>query len=83
VFSRYAFAVPAKDKRALTVSAAFEKILKKRVPNMLHTDRGLEFLNGQAQDVYRKHNVHHYCSLNDDMQEALVERFNQTLKSRL
>ena len=83
VFSRYAFAVPIKDKRGLTVSAALEKIFAERVPNMLQTDRELEFLNAQVQDVFRKHNVHHYFSLNDDIKAALVERFNRTLKSRL
>jgi transposase InsO family protein len=51
VFSRYAFAVPVKDKRGLTVSAAFGKIFADRTPNMLQTDRGLEFLNAQVQEV--------------------------------
>ena len=83
VFSRYAFAVPIKDKRGLTVSAGFEKIFAERVPNMLQTDRGLEFLNAHVQGVFRKHNIHHYFSLNDDIKAALVERFNRTLKSRL
>jgi transposase InsO family protein len=58
VFSRYAFAVPVKDKRGLTVSAAFENIFADRTPNMLQTDRGLEFLNAQPQEVFRKNNVH-------------------------
>jgi hypothetical protein len=54
-----------------------------RTPNMLQTDRGLEFLNAQAQEVFHKNNVHHYYSLNDDIKASLVERFNRTLKSRL
>jgi hypothetical protein len=83
VFSRYAFALPVEDKRGLTVSAAFGKIFADRTPNMLQMDRGLEFLNAQVQEVFRKNNVHHYYSLNDDMKAALVERFNRTLKSRL
>jgi hypothetical protein len=83
VFSRYAFVVPVKDKRGLAVSAAFGKIFADRIPNMLQTDRGLEFLNAQVQEVFRKNNVHHYYSLNDDIKAALVERFNRTLKSRL
>jgi transposase InsO family protein len=83
VFSRYAFAIPIKDKRGSTVAAAFEKIFSERVPNMVQTDRGLEFLNAQVQDVFRKHGIRHYFSLNDDIKAALVERFNRTLKSRL
>jgi hypothetical protein len=50
---------------------------------MLQTDRGLEFLNAQVQEVFRKNNVHHYYSLNDDIKAAMIERFNRTLKSRL
>jgi hypothetical protein len=67
----------------LHVSAAFGKIFADRTPNMLQTDRGLEFLNAQVQEVFRKNNVHHYYSLNDDIKAALVERLNRTLKSRL
>ena len=83
VFSRYAFAVPVKDKRGSTVAAAIEKIFAQRVPNMLQTDRGTEFLNVQVQDVFRKYKVHHYFSRNDDIKASLVERFNRTLKTRL
>lgn len=83
VFSRYAFAIPVKDKRGMTVAAAFEKIFTKRVPNMLQTDRGTEFYNVQVQDVFRKHGINHYSSLNDDIKAALVERLNRTLKSKL
>jgi L-rhamnose mutarotase len=83
VFSRYAFAVPVKDKRGSTVAAAFEKIFAQRVPNMLQTDRGTEFYNVQVQELFKKNGVRHYSSLNDDIKAALVERFNRTLKSRL
>jgi hypothetical protein len=83
VFSRYAFAIPVKDKRGSTVAAASEKIFSERVPNMVQTDRGLEFLNAQVQDVFRKHGIRHYFRLNDDIKAALVERFNRILKLRL
>ena len=83
VFSRYAFAVPVKDKRGSTVTVAFEKIFAQRVPNMLQTDRGTEFMNVQVQDVFRKYKLHHYFSRNDNIKAALVQRFNRTLKTRL
>jgi transposase InsO family protein len=82
VFSRFGFAVPI-DKRGSTVAIAFEKILAKRVLNMLQTDRSVEFLNSQMQDEFRQHDVRHYSSMNDDTKAALVERFSRTLKSRL
>jgi transposase InsO family protein len=54
VFSRYAFAVPVKDKRGSTVAAACEKIFAERVPNMLQTDRGTEFYNVQVQELFKR-----------------------------
>ena len=83
VFSKYAFARPLKDKKGPTVCAALEVIFAERTPVFLQTDRGVEFLNHQVQDVLRKHDVRHYSSLNDDIKAACVERFNRTLKSRL
>ena len=51
VFSKRAFAIPLKDKRGPTVAAAFEEIFTDTTPNMLQTDRGLEFLNMHVHDV--------------------------------
>ena len=59
VFSKYAFAIPLKDKKGSTVSTAFETIFAERTPVFLQTDRGVEFLNHQVQDVLRKHDVRH------------------------
>jgi IS30 family transposase len=78
VFSRYAFAVPVKDKRGSAVAAAFEKIFAQRVPNMLQTDCSTEFYNVQVQELFKKNGVRYYSSLNDDIKAALVERFNRT-----
>jgi hypothetical protein len=83
MFSRYAFAVPVKDKRGPTVAAAFEKIFAERVPNMLQRDRGTEFYNVQMHELFKKNGMRHYSSLNDYIKAALVDRFNRTLKSRL
>jgi hypothetical protein len=58
VFSRYAFAVPVKDKRGSTVAAVFEKIFAERVPNMLQTDCGTDLYNVQVQE-FKKNDVRH------------------------
>jgi hypothetical protein len=83
VFSKRAFAIPLKDKRGTSVADAFEKIFAEATPVMIQTDRGTEFLAGPVQDVFRKHNIKHYWSLNDDIKAACVERFNRTLKTRM
>jgi hypothetical protein len=48
VFSRYAFAVPVNDKRGATVAATSKKTFAECVPNMMQTDRGMEFYNVQV-----------------------------------
>ena len=83
VFSKRAFALAIRDKRGPTLAASFEKIFSYIVPNMIQTDRGVEFLNTNVQAVFKKYNIHHYWSLNDDIKAACVERFNRTLKTRL
>jgi len=65
------------------VADAFETIFKDRVPVLLQTDRGTEFLNTQVQKVFKKYIIRHYWSLNNDIKAACVERFNRTLKTRL
>lgn len=83
VFSKRAFAVPVKDKRGPSIAQAFEKIFSVSFPVMLQTDRGTEFLNVDVQTVFRKYNIRHYWSLNDDIKAACVERFNRTIKTRI
>jgi transposase InsO family protein len=52
-FSKFVWAVPIKNKDGVTVSKAFEKIIKSaetsnhKPPNLLHTDKGTEFENKQ------------------------------------
>jgi hypothetical protein len=83
VFTKRACAVALRDKRGPTLAAAFEKIFTDTVPNLIQSDRGTEFLNSHVQDVFKKYNIRHYWSLNDDIKAACVERFNRTLKTRM
>ena len=82
VFSKYAFAIPLKDKRGITVVGAFEKIFTERVPLLLQTDRGTEFYNSHVQNLFNKYNIHHYSTYSE-YKAAVVERFNLTLKQRI
>lgn len=83
VFSKYAFAIPVKDKRGVTIAAAFEQIFLERTPTLLQTDRGTEFLNNEVQGLFKKYNIKHYWSFNDDVKASCVERFNRTLKTKI
>ena len=84
VLSRYAFAVPLKDKTAKSVIAAFKKIFNKsgRRPQKLFTDMGKEYTSNQFKDFLRKSNIIQY-STGSEIKASLAERFIRTLKSKL
>ena len=46
LFSKYAWVVPLKDKRGISIVNAFQKIISKgRKPNKIWVDQGGEFYN--------------------------------------
>ena len=47
IFSKYAWAVPLKDKKGVSIVNAFQKILddSNRRPNKIWVDKGSEFYN--------------------------------------
>lgn len=83
VFSKYAYAIPLKNKSAKTVLEAFKKLFKqtKFVVN-LQTDSGTEFVNKLLSKYLKKNKIHHYTS-HSETKASVVERFNRTLKSKL
>lgn len=86
IFSRYAWAVPIKDKTAATLVRAFKTLFKQsngRVPRLLQTDQGLEFENRQVRNyLTREHGIEQF-SIKSPHKAAMVERFNRTLKNRM
>ena len=82
--SKKAWVRPLKDKRVTSVADAFEDVFQKsgRVPRKLRTDQGLEFRGRALQELLERHGVHYFTS-NNETKEAVVERFNRTLRSRL
>ena len=46
LFSKYAWVIPLKDKKGTTIVNAFQKIIaKRRKPNKIWVDQGIEFYN--------------------------------------
>ena len=82
--SKKAWVRPLKDKTAASVADAFEDVFREsgRTPRKLRTDQGLEFRGRALQAVLERHGVHYFTS-NNETKEAVVERFNRTLRSRL
>jgi hypothetical protein len=82
-FSKYAWVIPLKNKKASTVRDAFASLITDRRPNMLQTDKGSEFVNETFQRLMRDNGIKFYTSENDDIKCAIVERYNRTLKGRM
>ena len=47
IYSKYAWSIPLRDKKVITITDAFQKILdeSKRKPNKICFDKGSEFYN--------------------------------------
>ena len=82
-FSRYAWAIPVKNKSATSIVEAFDSISDIRKPTYLQSDKGTEFLNSAFQSYLKANDIAFYTSENDDIKCALVERYNRTLKTRM
>ena len=97
IHSRRAWAIPQKDKKAETIAANFEKILKTinedqqeiqgikgNVVRNLNSDLGKEFKNSVFKELLEKYGVNHYMSDKEDFaKNAIVERFNRTLRRHM
>ena len=52
IFSKYAWVIPLKDKKGISIVNAFQKILKEsdRKPNKIWVDKGSEFYNNSFKN---------------------------------
>ena len=84
-FSKFAWAVPVREKTGTSMVAAFKGVFeqaKHRLPRRLQTDRGREFLNHPLQTLFKQLNIKHFASWSDQ-KASIVERFNRTLKAHM
>ena len=70
--SKYAWAVPIKDKSAASVTKAFEKIISDRIPQ--------NFYNATFTKLLDKHKIDMYSTFNEG-KAVVIERLNRTLKN--
>ena len=56
IFSEYAWVVPLKDKKGVTIVNAFRKVLDKseRKPNKILVDKGSEFYNSSLKKMVKR-----------------------------
>jgi hypothetical protein len=82
VFSKYAWAIPLKDKTGKSVKVALETIFKERKPQVLQSDDGTEYKNKIVQDYLKSLNIKFFTTHNQT-KSSVIERFNRTLKTKM
>ena len=78
--TKYAWAIPLKDKSRRSTTTAFKNLFEKekRKPHKIWSDRGKEFYNTTFLHHLKEQNIQIY-STNSDLKAVFVERFNRTL----
>ena len=84
LFSKYAFVVPLKDKKGISIVNAFNKIIKQpnRKPNKIWVDQGGEFYNCVFKKWLSDNDIIIYSTFNEG-KSVVAERFIRTLKNKL
>ena len=84
LFSKYAFVVPLKDKKGISIVNAFQSVLNKskRKPNKIWVDKGSEFYNASFKKWLQDNDIVMY-STNNEGKSVVTERFIRTLKNKI
>ena len=84
LYSKYAFVIPLKDKKGVSIVNAFNKIIKQsnRKPNKIWLDQGGEFYNNVFKEWLSDNDIIMYSTYNEG-KSVVAERFIGTLKNKL
>ena len=84
LYSKYAFVIPLKDKKGISIVNAFNKIIKQynKKPNKIWVDQGGEFYNHNFKKWLSDNDIIMYSTYNEG-KSVVAERFIRTLKNKL
>ena len=92
IYSKYAWVIPLKDKKGISIVNAFQKILKEsdrskakskgRRPNKIWVDKGSEFYNIFLKKWLKSNDIEMY-SIHNEGKSVVLERFIRTLKNKI
>ena len=84
IYSKYAWVVPLKDKKGISIVNAFQSILKKsnRKPNKIWVDKGGEFYNRSMKSWLEKNDIEMYSTHNEG-KSVVAEGFIGTIKNKI
>ena len=81
MFRKYAWVVPLKSKRGISIVNAFQKIISKRKPNKVWVDQGGEIYNKLFKTLLKIINVEMYSTYNEG-KSVFAERFIKMLENK-
>ena len=84
IFLKYAWVVPLKGKKVVSIVNAFQKILDKsaRKPNKLWVDKGSEFYNSSFKKWLKDNDIEIHSVYNEG-KSVVAERFIRTLTTKI
>ena len=82
-FSKKAWAFPIKNKKGKTITDMLENFLTQHTPTKIEMDLGSEFYNRNFLGLLRQLGVQWYSTYGSGTKNAIIERFNRTLKTRM
>ena len=84
IYSKYAWVVPLKDKKGVSIVNAFQSILKKsnRKPKKIWVDKSSEFYNRSMKSWLEKNDIEMYSTHNEG-KSVVAERFIGTIKNKI
>ena len=84
IFSKYAWVVPLKDEKSVSIVDTFQKILNKsrREPNKIWVDKGSKFYNNSFKKCLKGNDIEIY-SIHNERKSVVAERFIRTLKTKI
>ena len=84
IFSKCTWVLPLKDKYDITITNAFQKILKEsnQKPKNAWVDKGREFCNWSMKSRLERDTIEIYSTYNEE-KSNVAKRFIRTLKSKL
>ena len=84
IFSKYAWVVPLKGKKGVSIVNAFQIFLKvsARKPHSIWVDKGSEFYNFHFKKWLEDNSIEMY-STHNGRKSAVAERFIRTIKNKI
>ena len=84
IFSKYAWVIPLKDKKTITTTNAFQKILDECncKPNKIWVDKSSEFYNRSMKPWLEKNDIE-MRSVHNERKTVVAERLIRTLNNKI